>query len=128
VLAKLCVSTSGTLTNSAFITDKTMHLDYYASYLQIGDSVRPLDQWLSKPNEEIHRGITEEQFLKEASRCLSCGYCFGCEQCWMFCNPGAYTRNEYSSPGAYFTFNESICEGCGKCIEVCPSGFLSSAT
>ena len=121
----LCESESEEHTAPVPVTGNHLHFDYYASNGKVEASARPAEVWLDRPDEEIHQGITEEQFLKEASRCLSCGSCFGCGQCWMFCNPGAYRRSEQPGPGGYYTFDESRCEGCGKCIEVCPCGFLS---
>ncbi|NNK47632.1 MAG: FAD-dependent oxidoreductase [Gemmatimonadetes bacterium] len=73
---------------------------------------------------EVAGTITEEQFLAEASRCYSCGSCFGCEQCSMFCTPGCFTKLEEVGPGVYFTLTLDQCEECGKCVEVCPCGFL----
>ena len=73
---------------------------------------------------EVAETITEEQFLAEASRCYSCGSCFGCEQCSMFCTPGCFTKLEEVGPGVYFTLTLDQCEECGKCVEVCPCGFL----
>ena len=73
---------------------------------------------------EVAGTITEEQFLAEASRCYSCGSCFGCEQCSMFCTPGCFTKLEEVGPGMYFTLTLDQCEECGKCVEVCPCGFL----
>lgn len=73
---------------------------------------------------EVTKGITEEQFLAEVDRCFSCGLCFGCEQCYMYCTAGCFTKLEETSPGKYFTLNLDECHECGKCIEVCPCGFL----
>ena len=73
---------------------------------------------------EVAKSITEEQFLAEVDRCFSCGSCFGCEQCYMYCTTGCFTKLEEPSPGKYFTINLDACHECGKCIEVCPCGFL----
>jgi NADPH-dependent glutamate synthase beta subunit-like oxidoreductase/NAD-dependent dihydropyrimidine dehydrogenase PreA subunit len=73
---------------------------------------------------EVARTIDEELFLQEVERCFSCGSCFGCEQCYMYCTAGCFTRVEEAGPGMYFTINLDNCEECGKCIEVCPCGFL----
>jgi NADPH-dependent glutamate synthase beta subunit-like oxidoreductase/Pyruvate/2-oxoacid:ferredoxin oxidoreductase delta subunit len=73
---------------------------------------------------EVAGTITEEEFLTETSRCFSCGSCFGCEQCSMFCTPGCFTKLEEVGPGVYFTLTLDQCEECGKCVEVCPCGFL----
>jgi NADPH-dependent glutamate synthase beta subunit-like oxidoreductase/Pyruvate/2-oxoacid:ferredoxin oxidoreductase delta subunit len=101
--------------------------DYYAPCAPLTPPQRPSDQWLSEPDLEIDQTIDEVSFLREAERCFSCGLCFGCQQCWMYCNPSGYVRIAQVSPGAYFALSLDKCEGCGKCIEVCPCGFLSSA-
>ncbi len=43
----------------------------------------------------------------------------------MYCNAGGFTRLEQVEPGAYFSMSLENCDQCGKCIEVCPCGFLS---
>jgi NADPH-dependent glutamate synthase beta subunit-like oxidoreductase/Pyruvate/2-oxoacid:ferredoxin oxidoreductase delta subunit len=73
---------------------------------------------------EVTKSITESQFLAEVERCFSCGSCFGCEQCYMYCTSGCFTRLEEPRPGMYFSLNLDQCKECGKCIEVCPCGFL----
>jgi formate dehydrogenase major subunit len=75
---------------------------------------------------EVTGGIGEEEFLAEVERCFSCGSCLGCEQCSMFCTAGCFTRLGKVGPGMYFTLMLDHCEECGKCIEVCPCGFLDA--
>jgi len=73
---------------------------------------------------EVAQTIGEDQFLAEIDRCFSCGSCFGCEQCYMYCTSGCFSKVESAGPGMYFTVNLDNCKECGKCIEVCPCGFL----
>jgi NADPH-dependent glutamate synthase beta subunit-like oxidoreductase/Pyruvate/2-oxoacid:ferredoxin oxidoreductase delta subunit len=73
---------------------------------------------------EVTSTVSEDQFLREVQRCFSCGSCMGCEQCFMFCTAGCFTRLEEPAPGTYFSLSLDACEECGKCIEVCPCGFL----
>lgn len=98
--------------------------DYYDRRDPVMVPRRAVETWLSEPDREIHQTISEQAFLEETSRCLSCGRCFGCEHCWTYCNPGAFTRIEKVQPGAYFSISLEVCEGCRKCVEVCPCGFL----
>lgn len=79
---------------------------------------------LAEPTIEVVDTLTEEQFLAEAERCFSCGLCMGCEACWMYCTVGPIRRVASSSPGDYFTLNLDACDECGKCVEVCPCGYL----
>jgi NADPH-dependent glutamate synthase beta subunit-like oxidoreductase len=99
-------------------------MEYYPERPRLQSPTRPVSEWLEDPDAEIHLGITEEQFLEEAARCLSCGQCFGCEQCWMYCPHTCFTRLEDVSPGMYFATALDNCQACGKCIDICPCGFL----
>jgi len=81
---------------------------------------------LAHPDAEVAQTITEEQFLAEIERCFSCGLCLGCQACWMYCTVGAFTKMASPGPGRYFTMSLDACEECGKCIEVCPCGYLEA--
>lgn len=81
---------------------------------------------LGQPLAEVSLGITEAQFLAESSRCFSCGSCFGCEQCWMYCMPLCFEKLGEPAPGSYFSLALDPCRDCGKCIDVCPCGFLEA--
>jgi len=98
---------------------------YYEQQPPLDPPRRPEEAWLRQPDDEIDVTITSEQALQEARRCFSCGMCFGCQQCWMYCNAGSFVRLAEAAYGDYFALDMEACEGCGKCIEVCPSGFLS---
>ena len=84
----------------------------------------PVHQRVQSGMAEVAGTISEEQFLDEIQRCYSCGSCFGCEQCYMYCTTGSFTRLEEPRPGMYFALNLDACQECGKCVEVCPCGFL----
>jgi formate dehydrogenase major subunit len=109
------------------IDPKHIKVKHYAESPRSERTSRPVDEWLTKPDVEIDQGLVEEQFLSEAERCFSCGLCLGCEQCAMYCNQGGFTRLAEVEPGAYYTIALDRCEHCGKCVEVCPSGFLSAS-
>jgi NADPH-dependent glutamate synthase beta subunit-like oxidoreductase/Pyruvate/2-oxoacid:ferredoxin oxidoreductase delta subunit len=84
----------------------------------------PGEERVRMGSAEVARTISEEQFLAETERCFSCGTCFGCEQCSMYCTTGCFTKVEEVSQGVYFTLALDECHECGKCVEVCPCGFL----
>jgi len=86
-------------------------------------ALAPADRF-ANPHAEIDRGITKEQLIEEASRCMSCGFCFGCERCWMYCTPSCFTKVSEPSPGSYYKIKLDTCDGCKKCAEECPCGFL----
>lgn len=98
--------------------------DFYRDRSRGGCSRLPEEERLGRADSEIDQTISYEQAKQEAARCMSCGLCFDCQQCFMYCNPGGFTRAEGSRQGYYFTLALDACEGCGKCIEICPSGYL----
>ena len=102
--------------------------DYHAGKTRTALHHKPVEQRLAQPDLEVQDTMDEQAFLDEISRCLSCGQCFGCEQCFMYCNAGAYIKLDPVKPGAYFALALDQCEKCGKCIEICPCGFLQANT
>jgi NADPH-dependent glutamate synthase beta subunit-like oxidoreductase/Pyruvate/2-oxoacid:ferredoxin oxidoreductase delta subunit len=79
---------------------------------------------LADPHVEIQQPLTKEQMLDESKRCFSCGYCFGCERCWMFCTPSCFSKVHEPGPGSYYKIKLDTCDGCKKCVDECPCGFL----
>lgn len=99
--------------------------DFYPESHPVVPPERPSEQWLEYPDEEPRGTITEEEFLREVSRCFSCGLCYGCEQCFMFCNAEGLVKLKHTRPGRYFVVGLDLCQACGKCVDLCPCGFLS---
>ncbi len=71
--------------------------------------------------EEVQQGLTEENALFEARRCLSCGNCFECDNCYGICPDNAVIK---LGPGNRFRFNLDYCKGCGICAQECPCGAI----
>ncbi len=55
---------------------------------------------------------------------MSCGFCFGCERCWMYCTPSCFKKVGEPAPGKYYKISLDTCDGCKKCADECPCGFL----
>ena len=100
--------------------------DFYCEQQRAETHRRSQKEWLSDPESEIDQTINDEQACQEAARCMSCGLCFDCEQCFMYCNAAGFTHIEETRPGNYFALALDACEGCGKCIEVCPCAYLEA--
>jgi 2-oxoacid:acceptor oxidoreductase delta subunit (pyruvate/2-ketoisovalerate family) len=71
--------------------------------------------------DEVQGGLTEDNALFEARRCLSCGNCFECDNCYGVCPDNAVLK---LGPGKRFEFNYDYCKGCGMCVSECPCGAI----
>ncbi len=99
-------------------------LDFYEAKPPAQRSVLTPEERLRHPFEEADRGLTPEQAIEEANRCFSCGLCFNCESCWMYCQNSCFKKAANPRPGFYYTINLATCDGCKKCWEVCPCGYI----
>ncbi|HEX6664544.1 MAG TPA: NAD(P)-binding protein [Gaiellaceae bacterium] len=66
---------------------------------------------------EVVGGLSAEEALYEAGRCLSCGNCFECDGCLGACPEDAVIK---LGEGLRYRFDYDRCTGCGVCFEQCP--------
>jgi NADPH-dependent glutamate synthase beta subunit-like oxidoreductase len=87
--------------------------------------------------EETLCGYSEEEASVEARRCMSCGLCVRCDNCFVFCPDMAVKKDAEAPEGAvvvtaapgapadsgpfYFVLDQ-YCKGCGLCVTECPRG------
>ena len=71
-------------------------------------------------------GLAEEAAIAEASRCMSCGMCFECDNCVIYCPQDAVYRvkKDQATTGRYVATDYTKCIGCHICAEVCPTGYI----
>jgi len=79
--------------------------------------------------EERFSGLAEADAVKEADRCMSCGMCFECDNCVIYCPQDAVHRTSKSEStlGRYVFTDYSRCIGCHICADVCPTGYINMA-
>ena len=70
---------------------------------------------------EIESGLSEAEALDEAKRCMSCGLCMDCESCWMYCTTNCFVK---LPKGEHYQVKLELCNGCKKCAEACPCGYI----
>ncbi len=70
--------------------------------------------------------LSEKETQDEAKRCMSCGLCFECDNCVVFCPQGAVSRTPKAerTTGRYVQTDYSKCIGCHICHDVCPTGYI----
>jgi glutamate synthase (NADPH/NADH) small chain len=79
--------------------------------------------------EERGIGLTTEQAVDESGRCMSCGMCFECDNCVIYCPQDAIFRvkkDQYTT-GRYVDTDYTKCIGCHICADVCPTGYIDMA-
>ena len=71
-------------------------------------------------------GLTEAEAIDEAKRCMSCGMCFECDNCVIYCPQVAVYRVAKSerTTGRYVATDYAKCIGCHICADVCPTGYI----
>jgi len=79
--------------------------------------------------EERMKCYSDEQAVEEAERCMSCGMCFECDNCVVYCPQDAVFRvkKDKSTTGRYVDTNYDKCIGCHICADVCPTGYIDMA-
>jgi len=90
-----------------------------------GEDVPSGDEVIDNMKDRII-GLTEEDAIKEASRCMSCGMCFECDNCVIYCPQDAVFRvkKDEATLGRYVDTDYNKCIGCHICADVCPTGYI----
>ncbi|MBK1736166.1 glutamate synthase [Halorhodospira abdelmalekii] len=72
------------------------------------------------------QALSGEEAQTEAKRCMSCGLCFECDNCIIYCPQNAVQRvpKGERSHGRYVYTDYSRCIGCHICRDVCPTGYI----
>lgn len=111
-----------------YLQDRSRHMvtweEINPAYFNLEERIEPRGLPIPervKGFEEVYSGFTEEQALKEAQRCFSCGTCPECDNCLVFCPDAAISR----LPGGRYQINKDFCKGCGICVAECPRNAIS---
>jgi len=70
----------------------------------------------------VEFGLTPEEAVQEAKRCLGVRTCESCETCSLLCPDLCITRDEITGE---VLIDLDYCKGCGICAAVCPKGAIS---
>lgn len=70
--------------------------------------------------------LSEAEAIAEAKRCMSCGMCFECDNCVVYCPQIAVKRvpKKETTMGRYVYTDYDRCIGCHICADVCPTGYI----
>jgi NADPH-dependent glutamate synthase beta subunit-like oxidoreductase/Pyruvate/2-oxoacid:ferredoxin oxidoreductase delta subunit len=101
------------------ITPEHVKLDWYKPAERHERKHVPVEQ--RSADTEVQTGLDEADALDEARRCMSCGMCMDCETCWMYCTNNCFVK---LPKGEHYRVKLELCNGCRKCAEACPCGYL----
>ncbi|MEN8801163.1 MAG: FAD-dependent oxidoreductase, partial [Thiogranum sp.] len=115
--------------NEVISSDKLFlgHFEYKLRNLREED-VPTADEVLNHFAERT-TGFSDEQAVAEAGRCMSCGMCFECDNCVIYCPQDAVFRvkKDQKTMGRYVDTDYAKCIGCHICADVCPTGYIDMA-
>ena len=112
------------------INTEKMHLAHFPyTPRNIREDVGPEAESILGNFDERLQCYTEEQAIEEAGRCMSCGMCFECDNCVIYCPQDAVFRvkKDKSTTGRYVDTDYAKCIGCHICADVCPTGYIDMA-
>ena len=97
----------------------------YVARIERSEDVPTAEEVLGHFHERL-RPLKEEQVVAETKRCMSCGMCFECDNCVIFCPQDAVFRvkKNSSTTGRYVDTDYTRCIGCHICSDVCPTGYI----
>ncbi|MDP1864296.1 MAG: NAD(P)-binding protein [Thiobacillus sp.] len=77
--------------------------------------------------EERLHALSDQAVVGEAKRCMSCGQCFECDNCVVYCPQVAVfkvKKKDNPTVGRYVDTDYGKCIGCHICADVCPTGYI----
>jgi Pyruvate/2-oxoacid:ferredoxin oxidoreductase delta subunit len=109
------------------ISHKELFLGHfpYISRNRRGITSLTAEQALDNFDERL-QPLLEAQAVAEAKRCMSCGQCFECDNCVVYCPQVAVFKvpKSKSTIGRYVDTDYAKCIGCHICADVCPTGYI----
>jgi NADPH-dependent glutamate synthase beta subunit-like oxidoreductase len=71
---------------------------------------------------EVTLAYSREQAVAESDRCMSCGVCNGCDNCYVVCPDVSVLRD--ARENGHYSIRTHYCKGCLVCVQECPTGCL----
>jgi len=98
------------------VSFEMLHLPVYSDAERSVQKTLPVAERIAGFTE-VQAGLGAKEAAYEASRCLACGNCFECDQCYAACPEQAIAKLE---PGQRYRTLYDRCTGCAVCFDACP--------
>jgi NADPH-dependent glutamate synthase beta subunit-like oxidoreductase len=102
------------------VGSEAVHSEHFAREARRRDRFRPAESTRRDFREAV-LGLTREEALAEAGRCLNCGVCNTCGVCLVFCPDVAISKADDGT----LVIDDDHCKGCGICAAECPRGAIT---
>ena len=110
----------GRLAQPPVVYSKDLNTYYYEKGKRFSKEAVSIHRRL-KNFQEIYPSFDQEEITKEAERCFSCGLCYKCDNCYMYCPDNAV---QISPTTGKYEFDYDFCKGCGLCAKECPCRYI----
>jgi len=122
IISRLTGESPGIAETLPIVKTENMNQTYYEKAPRHDPTEIPVEERFRDPDAEVRRALTEEEVIAEAKRCMSCGECYDCGNCWSYCQDQAVVKPLIR--GEPYKFKLEVCQGCKKCAEECPCGYV----
>jgi NADPH-dependent glutamate synthase beta subunit-like oxidoreductase len=95
---------------------------YFRHAPRVAVPVAPAAERTRSQIVEVTLAYSREEAVAEADRCMSCGVCNGCDNCYIVC-PDVSVMRDARENGRY-SIRTHYCKGCMVCVQECPTGCL----
>jgi NADPH-dependent glutamate synthase beta subunit-like oxidoreductase len=95
---------------------------YFRRAPRIEAPMAPPEQRITDQKMEVTLAYHEGQAVNESDRCMSCGVCNGCDNCYIVCPDVSVVRDQRVN--GHYSIRTKYCKGCLVCVQECPTGCL----
>jgi Pyruvate/2-oxoacid:ferredoxin oxidoreductase delta subunit len=95
---------------------------YFRHANRVSIPITPASERTRGQQVEVTLAYSREEAVAEADRCMSCGVCNGCDNCYIVC-PDVSVMRDTRENGRY-SIRTHYCKGCLVCVQECPTGCL----
>jgi NADPH-dependent glutamate synthase beta subunit-like oxidoreductase len=118
------------LTNQALAEDpepvimpyEGLNAAYFRPAARVPIPLSPAAERRRSQRVEVTLAYSQQQAVAEADRCMSCGVCNGCDNCYVVCPDVSVLRD--ARQGGHYSIRTTYCKGCLVCVQECPTGCL----
>jgi NADPH-dependent glutamate synthase beta subunit-like oxidoreductase len=95
---------------------------YFRHAPRIEAPMSPHEERVTDQRMEVTLAYDQEQAMGESDRCMSCGVCNGCDNCYIVCPDVSVVRDQREN--GHYSIRTKYCKGCLVCVQECPTGCL----